>query len=163
MQFRALIVDNAAMKDFLNVCLGLSKFSKTCVLRLASKSIYFIVSEEDSGPRQPLVWCELPVNFYFKEYNLVGVSKAHNEIFLELSTVLLARSCSVVKQDVKSFKLKLTNKGSPCLTLEMDLMAGEMMNRQCVHDIPVEVISRKYWESYEEPQFNDFHVCIAIP
>lgn len=37
-----------------------------------------------------------------------------------------------------------------------------MLSRQCVHDIPVEVISRKYWESYEEPKFNDFHVCSAL-
>lgn len=42
---------------------------------------------------------------------------------VEFVTVLLARSCSIVKQDVKSFKLKLTNKESPCLTLEMDLVS----------------------------------------
>lgn len=39
-------------------------------------------------------------------------------------------------------------------------MSGELLSRQCVHDIPVEVISRKHWGDYEEPQFNDFHVSV---
>ncbi|XP_050296994.1 checkpoint protein HUS1-like isoform X2 [Anthonomus grandis grandis] len=163
MKFRALIIEAASMRDFLNISLSLSKFSKTCVLRLTTKKIYFIVSEDDGGPRRPLVWCELPVSFYFKEYNIVGVSELYNEIFLELSTALLARSCSVLKQDVKTFKIKLTNKDSPCLTLEMELVSGEQQGRQCVHDIPVEVISRKHWSDYQEPGYDDFHVSIQMP
>lgn len=55
-------------------------------MRITSRNVYFIVSEEESGPRRPLVWCDLPVNFYFKEYNIVGVSEEYNEIFLEFST-----------------------------------------------------------------------------
>lgn len=51
--------------------------------------MYFIISEEESGPRKPLVWCELPVNFYFKEYNIVGVNEHYNEIYLEFSTGML--------------------------------------------------------------------------
>ncbi|KAG5894524.1 hypothetical protein JTB14_026813 [Gonioctena quinquepunctata] len=163
MKFRALIIDSAAMKDFMNITLSLSKFSKECVMRMTTRRVYFIISEEDSGPRRPLVWCELPVNFYFKEYNVVGVNEEYNEIFLEFSTVLLARSLSILKQTVKSFKIKLTNKETPCLTTEMELMAGEIISRQVVHDIPVEVISRKHWSDYEEPRFNDFHVSIQMP
>jgi len=157
------MTENAAMRDFLNVSLSLSRFSKNCVLRLTIKKLYFIITEEEAGPRQPLVWCELPVSFYFKEYNMVGVNEDHNEIYLELSTVLLSRSCSILKQDVKSFKIKLTNKESPCLTIEMELIAGELLSRECVHDIPVEVISRKHWGDYAEPKFNDFHVSIQMP
>ncbi|XP_023311397.1 checkpoint protein HUS1 isoform X2 [Anoplophora glabripennis] len=131
-------------------------------MRITSRRVYFIISEEESGPRRPLVWCELPVNFYFKEYNVVGVNEQYNEIYLEFSTILLARSLSMLKQDVKTFKIKLTNKESPCLTLEIELVAGET-NRQVVHDIPVEVISRKHWSDYEEPRFTDFHVTIHMP
>lgn len=50
------------------------------------KKVYFIISEEETGPRRPLVWCELPVSFYFKEYNLVGVNAEYNEIYLEVPT-----------------------------------------------------------------------------
>ncbi|XP_066249726.1 checkpoint protein HUS1 [Euwallacea similis] len=163
MKFRALMIENAAMREFLNVALSLSRFSKTCVLRLTKRKVYFIVSEDDTGPRRPLVWCELPVSFYFKEYNIVGVNEVQNEIYLELSTILLARCCAVLKQDVKHFKIKLTNKETPCLTLDMELMSGELLSRQCVHDIPVDVISRKHWGDYAEPSFNEFHASIQMP
>ncbi|CAH1163589.1 unnamed protein product [Phaedon cochleariae] len=163
MKFRAVITDTPAMRDFMNIALSLSKFSKDCIMRITTRKLYFIVSEEESGPRRPLVWCELPVNFYFKEYHLAGVSDEYNEIYLEVSTVLLARSLAMLKQTVKSFKIKLTNKDSPCITIEMELMAGEIISRQIVHDIPVEVISRKHWSDYEEPRFNDFHVSIQMP
>lgn len=37
-------------------------------------------------------------------------------------------------------------------------MSGELTSRQCIHDIPVEVISKKNWDDYKEPEFSDFHV-----
>ncbi|KAJ8924418.1 hypothetical protein NQ315_007214 [Exocentrus adspersus] len=163
MKFRALITEVPAMRDFMNIALSLSKFSKECVMRITARRVYFIISEEESGPRRPLVWCELPVNFYFKEYNFVGVTEQHNEIYIEFSTVLFARSLGILKQDVKSFKIKLTNKDSPCLTVEIELTAREIASREVVHDIPIEVISRKHWSDYEEPRFNDFHVSIQMP
>lgn len=55
-------------------------------MRITSKKVFFIISEEENGPRRPLVWCELPVSFYFKEYNLVGVNEQYNEIYLEVPT-----------------------------------------------------------------------------
>ncbi|XP_044745246.1 checkpoint protein HUS1 [Coccinella septempunctata] len=163
MKFRGLISDSTAMRDFMNIATSLSKFSKECVMRITTRNVYFIVSEEESGPRRPLVWCDLPANFYFKEYNVVGVSDEYNEIYLEFSTALLARSVSVLKQNVKNLKIKLTNKEFPCLTLEMELAPEDIQSRQCVHDIRVEVISRKHWSNYEEPRFNDFHVTISMP
>lgn len=105
MKFRGMMIDNSAMKDFmsklleklcficnlifniiLDVVNSLSKLGKDCIIRLSAKKVYFIISEEDSGPRHPLVWCELPVSFYFKEYNVVGVNENFNEIYLEFST-----------------------------------------------------------------------------
>ncbi|KAJ8962556.1 hypothetical protein NQ318_000949 [Aromia moschata] len=163
MKFRAVITDTPAMRDFMNISLSLSKFSKNCIMRMTTRKVYFIISDEEGGPRRPLVWCELPINFYFKEYNLVGVNEQYNEIYLEFSTVLLARSLSVLKQNVKSVKIKLTNKDTPCLTIEIELMAGEILSRQVVHDIPVEVIAKKHWSDYEEPRFNDFHISIQMP
>jgi hypothetical protein len=86
MKFRALMTDTSVMKDFMNVATSLSKFSKECVMRITTRKVYFIISEEDNGPRRPLAWCELPVTFYFKEYNVVGVNEEYNEIYLEFST-----------------------------------------------------------------------------
>lgn len=42
--------------------------------------------------------------------------------FLRLA--LLAKSCSLLKQEAKYFKIKLTNKGSACLTLEMEFVSS---------------------------------------
>lgn len=53
-------------------------------MRIVTNKVYFIISDEDAGPRTPLVWCELPVNFYFKEYNVVN--DEFNEIYLEFAT-----------------------------------------------------------------------------
>lgn len=55
-------------------------------MRITSKKLYFIISEEESGPRKPFVWCELATDFYFKEYNVAGVNDVHNQIYLSLST-----------------------------------------------------------------------------
>nr|CAI5830874.1 unnamed protein product [Callosobruchus analis] len=135
MKFRAVITEAPAMRDFMNIALSLSKFSKECVMRITARKVYFIISEEDSGPRRPLVWCELPINFYFKEYNVVGVNQQFNEIFLEFSTALLARSLSVLKQNVKSCKIKLTDKEAPCLTIETELVTIQMPNLKFLKNI----------------------------
>lgn len=38
-------------------------------------------------------------------------------------------------------------------------MPGEgVISRQCVHDIPVEVINVKHWNDYREPHYDNFHV-----
>ncbi|XP_025835210.1 checkpoint protein HUS1 [Agrilus planipennis] len=164
MKFRGVMTDAIAMKDFMNVAVAVSKLAKECVMRITKRKVYFIISEEDAGPRRPLVWCELPVNFYFSEYILEGVNEDYNEIYLSFATGMLSRSLSTLKQNPKSLKVKLTNKQTPCLTLEIELISGEgIQNRQCVHDIPVETISRKHWKDYEEPHFNDFHVTLQMP
>lgn len=38
-----------------------------------------------------------------------------------------------------------------------------MQNRQLVHDIPIEVIGRRQWDDYKEPNFQDFHVTLQMP
>lgn len=53
-------------------------------MRMTPHKVYFILSEEEKGPREPLAWCELSVSFYFQEYVLIGVSESYNEIYLEL-------------------------------------------------------------------------------
>lgn len=109
------------------------------VIRITTDKLYFIILDEDKGPRKPLVWCDLPNSYYFVQYNMLGVSEEHNEIFLEFSPgntsnlikkivkysmliilVMLAKSLISLKYHVSSLKIKLTNKQTPCLTLEID-------------------------------------------
>ncbi|KAF5272405.1 hypothetical protein FQA39_LY07873 [Lamprigera yunnana] len=164
MRFRAVLTDNAAMKIFLSTVTGLSKISKECVMRILPRNLYFIIPNDDTGPRRPLVWCKLPIHFYFREFNCEGVSEEHNEIYLNFATTMLVRSLSSIKQNAKSLKIKLTNKHTPCLTLEIEQAVNEgLQTRQVVHDIPVEVILRQNWDEYAEPIFNNFHVSIEMP
>lgn len=55
-------------------------------MRITTTKLYFIVSDEEGGPKQPVVWCELPVNYYFREYTVAGVSEEYNEIYLEFAS-----------------------------------------------------------------------------
>ncbi|GJQ65999.1 hypothetical protein Trydic_g4092 [Trypoxylus dichotomus] len=158
------MVDVSAMREFTNVAYSLSKLAKECVMRITPKKMYFIISDDGSGTKKPFVWCELPADFYFNEYNVAGVNDEHNEIYLLLSTNMLSRSLSTIKNHAHSLKMKLTNRQTPCITLEIEQSSDEgTENRQCVHDIPVELIPVKYWSDYAEPQFNDFHVSIQMP
>lgn len=75
---------------------------------------------------------------------------------------MLANSLVTVKQGPKSLKIKLTDKQTPCITLDVELAATDTtLSRRCVHDIPVEVIHREHWENYAEPEFTEFHVIMS--
>lgn len=66
---------------------------------------------------------------------------------------LLMKSLTFVKTSVKSLKLKLTSKSTPCLTIEIECV-------QCIHDIPVKIISQRLWDLFEEPDHLDYNVGI---
>nr|XP_022914458.1 checkpoint protein HUS1 [Onthophagus taurus] len=163
MKFRCKVTDGVAMKELSNITTGISKLSKECVLRIVPRKLCIIISNDDKGPKKPFVWCELPVNFYFKEFNMFGVAEESNEIYLSVSTAMLARCLNVLKQNVVFIKIKLTNKQTPCLTIEIEQNTESTRSIQRVHDIPVEIILKQYWQDYAEPVFNDFHVSIEMP
>lgn len=70
---------------FPDIVMSMSKLTKSSVLRLTTDKSYFIVSDDDKGPRSPLLWCTLPNNYYFTQYTMSGVSPEHNEIYLRVS------------------------------------------------------------------------------
>lgn len=98
-----------------------SRLSKECVIRILPDKLYFIIPDED-GPRRPFIWCEMPIQYYFKEYNMTGVTDDSNEIYLSFSPSMFANCLSSVRTSARSLKIKLTNKKSPCLTLEIDVV-----------------------------------------
>lgn len=83
------------------------------------------------------------------------LSKIHSDI-----TDNLARALSSLKspQTSKSIKIKLTKKRTPCLTCEIELPTLLQHSRICTHDIPVEVIPRREWTEYMEPNLPEFDV-----
>ncbi|XP_017785273.1 PREDICTED: checkpoint protein HUS1 [Nicrophorus vespilloides] len=163
MKFRGVMIDDYAMKEFMNISNSLSKLSKECVMRLTARKVYFIISTDDAGPKKPFVWCELPMSYYFKDFTFNGESEEFNEIYISFGTAMLAKSLMTLKYNGKSLKLKLTNKQTPCLTVDIEQKSENILSRQCVHDIPVDVITSDEWGDYSEPSYNDFHVSIQLP
>ncbi|XP_063374537.1 checkpoint protein HUS1 isoform X2 [Cydia amplana] len=70
MKFRAVMVDAGPMREFTNIVSTISKLSKECVARIADDQLYFIVSDENSGPAPPILWCEIPQAMFFTEYQM---------------------------------------------------------------------------------------------
>ncbi|CAG9122304.1 unnamed protein product [Plutella xylostella] len=163
MKFRAVMIDAGPMREFTNIVSTISKLCKECVLRLSSDQLYFIVSDENSGPAPPILWCEIPQAMFFSEYQMVGLDEEHKDIYLGISSASLARSLTTLKS-AKSLKLKLTKKQCPCLTLEIEVPSStSLQTRHVTHDIPVAVIPRKMWSDFQEPTIPKPDITIELP
>ncbi|XP_051156249.1 checkpoint protein HUS1 isoform X1 [Leptopilina boulardi] len=159
MKFRCRMIDIAAMRDFTNIVNTVSRMSKKCVIRLTPEFLCFNIGDE----HVPVVWAELRQARFFHEYELTGAYQEQNEIYLELDTLMLARSVSSLKQNAKSAKIKLSNKQQPCLTIEIELPSSSMDSRQCVHDVPVQIIPRRQWNEYQAPNIPEFDISLEMP
>lgn len=163
MKFRGVISEATALRDFMNIGVGITKLSKHCIIRITSSKVFFIASEDDSGTTHPYIWCVLPVNYYFREFEFAGMTEEQNEIYLEFASEHFAQALSTLKQNGKLLKIKLANKQMPCLSFIIEQVTEDsILSRECVHDIPIDVISRKHWSDYKEPEFIDFHVCMLF-
>ncbi|XP_011304256.1 checkpoint protein HUS1 [Fopius arisanus] len=158
MKFRCKMTDSLAMRDFTNIIGAIAKMSKFCVLQLTPTDVCFTVFDE----RQPVVWAELSRDHFFSEYLVEGIS-SENKIYLEFDAVMLSKSMTSLKQTATSVKIKLTNKQQPCLTLEIELPSASSDSWQCVHDVPIKMVARKEWPSYNPPDIPTFHISLALP
>lgn len=131
-----------------------SKLGKSCVMRLTTKEVCFHVGDDTS----PIAWAVLSQKKFFSEYEMIGATDDQNEIYLEFSPAMLAKSLTSLKMTAKSVKIKLTNKTQPCLTIDIELPSISNEARQCIHDIPVKVIPRREWGEYQAPVIPPFDV-----
>ncbi|XP_045762958.1 checkpoint protein HUS1 [Maniola jurtina] len=163
MKFRGVMIDAGPMREFTNIVTTISKLSKECVLRLSDDKLYFIVSEENSGPAPPVLWCEIPQAIFFSEYQMIGIDEEHKDIYLGITSANLAKSLVTLKS-AKTLKMKLTKKQCPCLTLEIDMPSvTSQQTRQVIHDIPVVVVPRKLWTEFHEPRVQTPDLSIELP
>ncbi|XP_046409163.1 checkpoint protein HUS1 [Ischnura elegans] len=165
MKFRGKMIELLCIRQFTNVVMTLAKISKLCTIRITPEKLYFIVLDEKTVRGMPTLWCVMKQAHFFNEYNMVGVSSEHNEIYLSFNPDMLAKPLSSLKfsHTAKSVKVKLTNKQSPCLTFEIELPSSLALTRQCVHDIPVSVIPRREWGNYQEPTYPSFDIGVRVP
>uniref|UniRef100_A0A8C2F8H6 Checkpoint protein n=1 Tax=Cyprinus carpio TaxID=7962 RepID=A0A8C2F8H6_CYPCA len=159
MKFRAKIIDVGCLNHFTRVVNTVSRLTKACVLRLTCDHLYFVLSGRVASGGVSM-WCELSQGNFFDEFQLEGVSADANEIFLEVAPENLSRALKTA-QNAKSVKIKLTKKSCPCLTLAAELPSLSSVSRVVTHDIPVDVIPRRLWHDFREPQMPDFDVLEA--
>ncbi|XP_056132831.1 checkpoint protein HUS1-like [Lampris incognitus] len=161
MKFRAKIVDIGCLNHFSRVVNTISKLTKTCVLRLTSHHLFFILSGKVANGGVSM-WCELAQAKFFDEYQLVGLSAEANEVCLEVTPENLSRALKTA-QTARAVKVKLTKKHCPCLTIVAELPTMSSISRIVTHNIPVDIIPRRLWHELKEPGLPDFDVCIYLP
>nr|CAG4637577.1 EOG090X0TJE [Ceriodaphnia reticulata]SVE73374.1 EOG090X0TJE [Ceriodaphnia reticulata] len=160
------MVDGNCIKQFMGILGCMTKLGKSCILRITTTHLYFIVRESQTISSSPLIWCTLEEGHFFMEFAMEGLSASDNEIYLEFVAENVARTLSALKvsTSAKSVKIKLTKKlSSPCLTFEIDLPSGSNHNRLVVHDIPVNVVPRRLWNDYAEPDALDPDISVYFP
>lgn len=161
MKFRAKIADAACLNHFTRVSCMVAKLARTCSLRIRPHTLNFILADSAAGGGVSM-WCELPQENFFSEFQMEGVSEENNEIYVELTAENLSRALKTA-QNARALKVKLTNKHFPCLTVSIELVSVSSSSRMVTHDIPVKVIPRKLWKNLQEPTVPDSDVSIYLP
>ncbi|KAL0274046.1 UNVERIFIED_CONTAM: hypothetical protein PYX00_006571 [Menopon gallinae] len=156
--------DGFCMRRFAVAISTLSKLGKQCVVSLSENDMCFVIFEE-GVPKRPLAWCTLQQAQFFSDYNIIGVSQDNNQISLQFSPEMFARAIAPLKspQTLRSLKIKLTKKNTPCLTCEIEMTTMQQHSRVCIHDIPVEVVPRKLWSDLAIPENLKFDLVIQMP
>ncbi|XP_024083527.1 checkpoint protein HUS1 isoform X2 [Cimex lectularius] len=164
MKFRARMIEALSMKNLAVIASTISKLAKRCVLRMNTVHFSLMVCDENSSPKQILFWCILKTAQFFSDFIIKGISD-ENEIFLELPPDMLATSLSALKStnsNVRCVKIRLTDKTTPCMTIEIELTTEYGMKRSYVHDIPVNLIPVTSWSDYSDPPVKDYSVSVEL-
>lgn len=178
MKFGAKLIGFDNIEKFTEIVATVSKFctkgssGKTCILKLSQDSICFVLPEFASNqmlldnPGRVSFWMHLDALLLFDFYIFEGRSPQKNSIMIEF---LPENLFHVLKsnQNVKNLKLKLANKHSVCLSIEIEYCGISMKSksRTVNHDIPVKIISSSFLaiKQLQEPNLNNFTLSIEMP
>jgi len=75
----------------------MTKLGKSCILRITTTDLYFIVRESQTISTSPLIWCTLDEGHFFSEFGMEGLSTVDNEIYLEFVAGLLQSTQTMLK------------------------------------------------------------------
>lgn len=163
MKFRAVINDNAAMKEFLNIILTLSKLDKSITLNIHPEKLVLFICCADSDST-PVFWCNIKANEYFSEYAMGGVDSDHNEIYLAFNAQYMVSALNYTRNTLNHVKIKLTKKQHPCLTIEVDKPSTTSSdNREIINDVPIIIIPRKDWHNFQLPTDLQYELTATLP
>nr|CAG4636744.1 EOG090X0TJE [Eubosmina coregoni]SVE70241.1 EOG090X0TJE [Eubosmina coregoni] len=169
MKFRGKLIDGNCIKQFMSILGCMTKLGKSCVIRITPTHMYFIVRESQTISSSPLIWCTLDQAHFFFEYGMEGLSTDDNEIYMEFMAENVIKTLSALKVSsaAKTVKIKLTKKlASPCLTFEIEMPSGTTGStnfRLVVHDIPVNLVPKRLWIEYAEPDPVVADISVQLP
>ncbi|UYV62993.1 HUS1 [Cordylochernes scorpioides] len=162
MKFRGKMIELHSIQNLVKVITTISKMTKEVCIRITPNHIYFILNDQSIRGGGAL-WCEIDQGHFFNEYNMEGVSDEHNEIYLNVATENFLRALRSA-QNSKCLKIKLTKKYTTAyLTHEVELPTTATHVRNVTHDVPVQVIPRRLWDDYQEPQMPPYDISVYLP
>lgn len=150
-----------------------AKQSKTLILKFTKDHVY-ILAEPEVTDRSMKLWTEVPQSTLFSHYEIVGVPP-DNTIYLKTKAENLMNSLKTAT-NCRSLKIKLRQRTTPCLSLEFEQSVSNFniqysrfffqlikeifslfqsqlttKNRIIYNYIDVEVVYKRFWARYDEP------------
>lgn len=168
MKFRAVINDPAHMQELHAILTMLSKINnKDTVCCIEPRNLSFVVAE-NYVQGTPWIWSDIGSAVFFSEYEMEGVDcLAHNRIVMAFDTIKLCNALAVLaKGPARYVKLKLTNRQSACLTVQLESAASSSdsgLFRKIQHEVPVTLIPTRDWNEFDIPSLTQHSRSIAMP
>lgn len=186
MKFRAKIEKTTKIVTFSNLAAVIAKLSNETILRLSKKKVYLIQSV--SASEEGVLWCDIETKSLFTEYTYQGYVAPgfdEDEIILELSASDLCRALEFGNTDKhcpRDLKMKLSKElppgkknqtsknqtandtGNPVLAFQIQIEqinSGRML--VVSREIPIKIVSKKFWAEYKEPLMPKFNMSIFMP
>ncbi|KAK6102642.1 Hus1-like family protein [Brugia pahangi] len=154
MKFLAVLAESGAADTLSKITEFVAKLCKDKVtLRITSDAIY-LLNPSSLANNGNYLQITLNVAEFFSTYIMGGVSEEFNEIYMEVEKDYLFRSMNVKDRSTKIRLVKLGN--VPHLKVEQ---------KSCgmVHELPVILISTKYWKTYDMPTLDNISVALYLP
>lgn len=162
MKFRGKIEDINLLFSMIRLVNVFAKQHREIVVRIDRQNMFFICKELKEGVQ---MYARLPVCYMFTEYLFEGVSNEYDQIFILLESDKFLRTLKQANQQTKSLKLKLTRKGYSSfieITCEQQSHLGsDLLNIN--HDVPIELLSRKDWDFYNELSIEENENVFYLP
>lgn len=178
MKFGVKLIDIDNIEQFTEIVATVSRLcskgscGKTCIIKLNKDSICFVLPEFASNqllpdnPGRVSFWMKIDALLLFDFYIFEGKSAEKSTIMIE---ILPENLYHVLKSspNVKNIKLKLANKQSICLSIEIEYCGISMKSksRTVSHDIPVKIISSSFLaiKDFQEPNLTNSSLSIQLP
>ncbi|XP_053209187.1 checkpoint protein HUS1-like [Panonychus citri] len=138
-----------------------AKQSKTLILKFTKDHVY-ILAEPEVTDRSMKLWTEVPQSTLFSHYEIVGVPP-DNTIYLKTKAENLMNSLKTAT-NCRSLKIKLRQRTTPCLSLEFEQSSQLTTKNRIIYNyIDVEVVYKRFWARYDEPNLPPPDITVILP